>query len=157
MNPLFLAILLSMSPISELRGGIPYALSQGFSVQNAFLVCVLANIVAAVLIMVFLTFLHSFFLRFLFYRKTFDYFIERARIKSKKMEKDMGNWGYLALCIFVAIPLPMTGAWTGTLIAWLLGLDKIKSVSAIALGVVIAGVIVTLVYLGFISFLGFIL
>lgn len=157
MNPLFLAILLSMSPISELRGGLPYALSQGFSIQQAFLVCVLANIVAAVLVMVFLTFLHSFFLRFKFYRKTFDYFIERARKKSKKMEQDMGNWGYFALCIFVAIPLPMTGAWTGTLIAWLLGLDKLKSISAISLGVIIAGVIVTSVYLGFIGFLNFII
>jgi uncharacterized membrane protein len=146
-----------MSPISELRGGIPYALTQGFSIQEAFVVCVLANVVAAVFIMFFLTFLHGSFLRLKFYQKTFDYLISGARKKSEKLRKDMGIWGYFALCIFVAIPLPATGAWTGTLIAWLLGLDKIKSLAAIALGVVIAGAIVSLVALGAINFFSFIL
>jgi len=157
MNPIILTILLSMSPISELRGGIPYALTQGYNIQEAFVVCVLANVVAAVFIMFFLTFLHGSFLKIGFYRKTFDYFLERVRKRSQKVEKNMGAWGYLALCIFVAIPLPATGAWTGTLIAWLLGLDKIKSLAAIALGVVIAGVIVSLVALGAINFFSFVL
>jgi uncharacterized membrane protein len=157
MDPIILTILLSMSPVSELRGGIPYALSQGFSIYETYFLCVLANILIAVFIMVFLTFLHESFMKLNVYRKTFDYFLERARKRSKEVEKSMGTWGYFALCIFVAIPLPMTGAWTGTLIAWLLGLNKVKSMTAIALGVAIAGIIVTLVALGAISFLKFIL
>lgn len=157
MNSLFWTILLSMSPVSELRGGIPYALSQGYGLKEAFILCVLANILAAVIIMFFLTFLHNSFINFKFYRKTFDYFIERTRKRSEKVQKNMGVLGYLALCFFVAIPLPITGAWTGTLIAWLLGLDKIKSLAAIALGVIIAGVIVSFVSLGVINFLAFIL
>jgi len=157
MDPIILTILLSMSPVSELRGGIPYALAQGFNVYEAYFLCVLANILIAVFIMVFLTFLHESFMKLNVYRKTFDYFLERARKRSKKVEKSMGTLGYLALCIFVAIPLPMTGAWTGTLIAWLLGLNKLKSMAAIALGVAIAGIIVSFVALGAISFLRFIL
>lgn len=157
MDSLIVSILLSMSPVSELRGGIPYALSQGFSVSNAYILCVTANIVAAAIIMVFLTYLHSFFMNYKFYQKIFNFFLKRAQQRSKKLESQMGAWGYVALCIFVAIPLPMTGAWTGTLIAWILGLNKLKSIAAIAIGVAIAGVIVTLVSLGAIGFLGFIL
>lgn len=151
-----MAILLSMSPISELRGGIPYALSQGLSIEQAFLVCVLANIVVATFIMFFLTFLHSYFIKVGFYNKTFNYFLKRIRKKSYEVERNMGNLGYLALCIFVAIPLPVTGAWTGTLIAWLLGLNKFKSILAISLGVIIAGIIVSLIAFGIINFFYFI-
>ena len=55
------------------------------------------------------------------------------------------RYGYLGIMLFVAIPLPITGAWTGTLGAWILGMDRRKSILAVAAGVVIAGVIVSLV------------
>jgi uncharacterized membrane protein len=63
----------------------------------------------------------------------------------------MKNLGFLALALFVAIPLPMTGAWTGALIAWLLGLKRWKSFIAIAFGVIIAGILVTLISVGLIN------
>jgi len=90
-------------------------------------------------------------MKFKFYRKTFGFFHKRAEKKSKEVDKNMKNLGYLALCLFVAIPFPITGAWTGTLISWVLGLNKIKSFFAIALGVIIAGIIVSLVSLGIIN------
>jgi uncharacterized membrane protein len=65
----------------------------------------------------------------------------------------MEELGYIALMIFVAIPLPGTGAWTGTLIAWTLGLNRLKSFIAIAVGVLIAGLLVLLLSLG--VFIGF--
>jgi uncharacterized membrane protein len=155
MNPLWLTILLSISPISELRGGIPYALSQGFSIWKAFSICVLANILIVLFIMLFLTFFHNLFLKIRWYEKSFGLILRRIEKKSKKIEKSMKNWGYLALFLFVAIPLPITGAWTGTLISWFLGLDKIKSFFAIALGVILAGIIVSLVSMGIIGIFKF--
>jgi len=151
MNPLLLTILLSMSPISELRGGIPYALASGFGIWKAFIICVLANILVVIFVFLFLTYLHKSFLNFNWYKKSFGFLVKRVQKKSVGIEKSSGKWGYFALCIFVAIPLPMTGAWTGTLIAWFLGWNKVKSFLSIALGVLIAGIVVSLVSLGVIG------
>ena len=79
--------------------------------------------------------------------------LERIRRKADKLEKKMDNWGFLALALFVAVPLPGTGAWTGTLVAWVLGLERWKSFLAIALGVTIAGLIILFASLGI--FIGF--
>lgn len=149
MNFSFLwAILLSMSPISELRGGIPYAILSGINPATAFILCVLANIIIIFLIFFFLDFLHSSFMNISFYRKMFGYFLERTRKRIDKVERNMGIYGFLALTAFVAIPLPVTGAWTGSLIAWALGLERKRSILAIAIGVLIAGVIILIATLG---------
>lgn len=68
----------------------------------------------------------------------------RIQKKAKKLEPQIDKYGYIALALFVAVPLPITGAWTGSLITWLLALNRKKSFAAIALGVLIAGIIVTL-------------
>ena len=66
-----------------------------------------------------------------------------------KFEKHIGSrFEFIALCLFVAVPLPMTGAYTGTVIAWLFNLERKKSYISLALGVLIAGIIVTAVTLG---------
>jgi uncharacterized membrane protein len=143
MNPLIAEVLLSMAPVSELRGGIPWALSQGVSPYVAYIVAVLANIVVVPIIFFFLESVHHYFMNIKIYKKVFDRFMERAR---KKLHKKVEKYGYFGLTLFVAIPLPVTGAWTGTLGAWFFGMDKIKSFFAILLGVLIAGLIVTAVY-----------
>jgi uncharacterized membrane protein len=75
------------------------------------------------------------------YKKFFDTFVEKTRSKVKpKVER----YGYLGLMFFVAIPLPITGAWTGALGAWVLGMDKKKASIAIICGVIVAGIIVSL-------------
>ena len=71
--------------------------------------------------------------------------------KVDKFEKKYNTTGFLALMIFVAIPLPGTGAWTGCLISWFLDLDRKKSLLYISLGVLIAGIITTLASLGIIN------
>jgi len=144
MNPLIIAILLSMAPVSELRGGIPYAILKGINPAYAYLFCVAANIAIVPVIFFFLEKLHHHFYRIKIYKKLFDKFIERTR---KKLHKKVEKYGYFGLTLFVAVPLPITGAWTGTLGAWLFGMNKLKSMLAILLGVLIAGIIVTTVML----------
>jgi uncharacterized membrane protein len=147
MNNWLEVILLSILPISELRGGIPLAIVYGISPLAAFLVCTLANILIVPIIFIFLDTLNKLFLKIPFYNRFFHHFLERSR---HKIHRQVEKYGYLGLMIFVAIPLPMTGAYTGTLGAWALGMDKRKSFVAIALGVIIAGIIVALVsYYGF--------
>jgi uncharacterized membrane protein len=76
------------------------------------------------------------------YKNIFDKFIERAR---KKLSKGFEKWGWLGIAVFVGIPLPLTGAWTGTLGAWVLGISRRRTLLAVVLGLVISGIIVSAV------------
>jgi len=135
-------VLLSLLPIAELRGGIPYALANGMPVAAAFALCVLVNMLVAPIGWLFLSTLHRLLLRWRPYAAVFERLVERAR---RKVHSAVERWGYWGLAVFVAVPLPITGAWTGTLGAWVLGMEIRKSLAAVAAGVLIAGVIVTLV------------
>jgi uncharacterized membrane protein len=142
--------LLSFLPISELRGGIPFALAQGLPWYLACPFAALVNILVAPACWAFLSTLHRFFFAlserpfFSWYRRLFDHVVERAR---KKLQAGVEKWGWLGVAAFVAIPLPLTGAWTGTLGAWVLGLSRRKTLAAVILGVSVAGVIVSMVTL----------
>ncbi len=114
----------------------------GESIIAAYIICCLANILIIPVIFIFLDTLHHVFYRIKLYRRVFDHFVERTR---RKAERNVGNYGYWGVMLFVAIPLPITGAYTGTLAAWLLKLNKTKSFLYLALGVLIAGVIVSVV------------
>ena len=140
MNPLLQSIILSMLPIAELRGGIPLAIYNRIHPLLAFAVCVAANMIIVPIVYIFLDYLHHHFLTWKWYKKVFDHFLERARKKTHPYVEKYGYWG---LAVFVAVPLPMTGAYTGTLAAWFFGMEKKKAFLAIAAGVVIAGIIVT--------------
>lgn len=132
---------LSLLPISELRGGIPYAMTVGGAPWwLAFLYCVGMNALAAPIAFLFLNTLHKLFYRFAWYRSLFDRFVERAR---RKVQRPVEKYGYWGLMVFVAIPFPLTGAWGGALGAWILGMRTRKSILFVALGVVVAGVVVT--------------
>jgi uncharacterized membrane protein len=135
---------LSFLPVSELRGGIPFALAQGIPWYWAYPFAAGINILAAPACWIFLSTLHKVFLKMAWYRKFFDRFVERARVKLKG---GVEKWGWLGVAAFVAVPLPVTGAWTGTLGAWMLGMGKGRTMAAITLGVLTAGIIVTVVVL----------
>jgi len=142
-------ILLSLLPISELRGGLAYAIAVGMPVASAFIISVISNVLVIPVVFFFLDYLHKHFLKIKFYENLFHRHIERSR---KKIEKHIGTkWEYIFLWLFVAIPLPMTGAYTGTLLAWFFRLDRKKSYLALALGVVTAGIIVTLFMIGLLN------
>lgn len=132
---------LSLLPISELRGGIPYAMTVGQAPWwLAYLYCVGMNALAAPVAFLFLNTFHSLFYRLKWYKNIFDRTVEKAR---HKVEKNVERFGYWGLAAFVAIPLPVTGAWTGALGAWILGMQKRKAIPVIIIGVAVAGLIVT--------------
>jgi len=157
MNPLLEGMLLSLLPIAELRGGIPYAVALGTNPIIAFIFCTLANILVIPICFLFLITLHKLLLKSKVYKKIFNAYLNHSDHKKEKVKKAYETYGLIALTVFVAIPLPLTGAWTGTFIAWLLRLKRVKSFFAIALGVIIAGVIVTLITTGILTFLRFLL
>ncbi len=134
--------MLSLLPISELRGGIPYAFAQGMNIFLAYSLCVLSNMLVIPLLYLFFETLHKPLYRIELYKKLFDFWVARTQ---KKAEKKIAKYGYWGVMLFVAIPLPITGAYTGTLAAWLLNLDRKKAFWYLALGVVIAGIIVSVV------------
>lgn len=144
--------LLAALPISELRGAIPFAIYQGVPWYFAYIFAAFINALVAPVCWIFLSTLHKLFLKMNWYKQFFNRFVERARLKlHEKVEK----WGWLGITIFVAIPLPATGAWTGTLGAWILGLSKRRTIPAVILGVLISGAVVTTVVILGVNALGF--
>jgi uncharacterized membrane protein len=141
MSPYLQAFILSLIPIAELRGGIPLAVARGIPLWNAYLLCVFANILVIPFVFLFLNTLHHLFYRIRIYRGTFDRYVNRTLARAEIRVKKYGYWGVM---LFVAIPLPITGAYTGTLAAWLLKLDMRKAFWYLALGVVISGIIVSI-------------
>ena len=150
-NPIIIVILLSISPISELRGAIPTGIALGLDLWTVFLIAVIANILISAVIFLFLDFIHKRLITNSNYRKFFNRYVEHIRTRKNSVQKKINLYGLPALAIFVAIPLPLTGAYTGTLIAWLLNLNRWKAFAAIDLGVVVAGLLVTFVTLGIVS------
>jgi len=141
MNIWIHSFILSLLPISELRGGIPYAVANDIGIVPAFILCVVSNMLVIPIMYIFLETVHKYFYKIGIYRKIFDKYVDRTR---KKAEKNVAKYGYWGIMLFVAIPLPITGAYTGTVAAWLLRLQKRKSFMYLALGVVIAGIIVSI-------------
>jgi uncharacterized membrane protein len=142
-HTILLAGIFCILPISELRGGLPFALSQGMPLIPAYLYCVLINLLAAPIVMLFLATLHKLLSRIKVYDRLFERIVERAR---KKVKAKVDKYGYWGLALFVSIPLPVTGAYTGTLGAWILGMNRKKSILAVSAGVFLAGIYVSIVY-----------
>ena len=139
-------LILAASPISELRGAIPLALGvYGFSPVDAYLLSVLGNLIPVIPLLLFLGPVSEWLRRFPAMDRFFTWLFARTQ---RKYIKDHEGFSLTALMIFVAIPLPMTGAWTGCAIAFLLGLDTKRSFLAISAGVLIAGALVTATVMG---------
>lgn len=132
-----LIFIISLMPILELRGGLIAASLLDIEPLWAFIVCMVANI----LIIPFVLFLIEAVLEFLMRFKKLGQLITRFKEKTLKKKSSIEKYGYLGIMLFVAVPLPGSGAWTGCFLAVLLGLDKKKSFFAALLGVFIAGVI----------------
>ena len=144
-NELLNLIIISLIPGIELRGSIPVGIAQGLDPLMVFSIAVLLNVLIAVM-------------GFWFLDRLWDNWISRIRFFKHHLEKNrkkaheaVEKYGYLGLLLFVAIPFPGTGAYTGTLVAWALGMDRKKSMTMIAIGVLIAGVVVTAVSVGAIN------
>lgn len=133
-------------PISEVRGAIPLAIGvYGFSPLEAYMLSVFGNILPIIPLLLFLGPVSDFLRRFSLGDRFFTWLFARTR---RRYIQDHENFGLTALAIFVAIPLPMTGAWTGCAIAFLLGFRFWPAFVAIVAGVLIAGAIVTATVMG---------
>lgn len=139
---------ISMFPLIELRGAIPYAVAQGLPLVPSYIIAIIGNMLPVPVI-------------FLFARKVlewgadkpviggfFTFCIEKGDNGGKKLQETAGKGLFIALLLFVGIPLPGTGAWTGTLAASFLDMDFKSSVIAVMLGVMLAGVIMGLASAG---------
>ncbi|MBO5869775.1 MAG: small multi-drug export protein [Clostridia bacterium] len=128
---------LSMVPVIELRGAIPLGVAMDLDLWILFLVAMVGNMLPIPFLILFGGKVLRYFASFEKFGKPFRKILEIGEKKVAKMHKTL-FWGLLA---FVAIPLPGTGAWTGALISITLGLDMKKAFPPIALGVVVAGII----------------
>ena len=138
-----LLFLVSMLPIIELRGGIPIGVGYGIDLWLCYVICVIGNILPVPFIIFFGKQILYWFAKQKKIGPFFRKIIDRADRKAKTIGK-AEFWGIFA---FVAIPLPGTGAWTGSLIATLLQMRLKKAIPAIALGVVTSGIIMLIVSL----------
>lgn len=132
---------MSMVPVVELRGGIPYGLSQGLEWPLVYLIAVVGNLLPIPFILLFVR-------RILQWMKRYERLgriAERLEARAAKRSARVRRSEIIGLCMFVAIPLPGTGAWTGALIAALMDMRLKKALPSITVGVLIAGAIVTAV------------
>ena len=142
-------------PVTELRVvltiAVIYAIEPNIPISLIFLTIILTNILIIFFIFYFLDNINSFFMKFNFYNRIFGRILKKFQKKVNSFEKRYKTIGLLALIFFVAIPFPGTGVWSGSLISWILDLNRKKSIAAISLGVVIAGILVLFGTLGFIN------
>jgi len=133
---------IAASPISELRGAIPWAiLKLDFPWYYAFLIAFIGNLLPVPFILLFLDTFSRLLSKVRFFDRILNWLFERTRRRGRIIER----YERIGLALFVAIPLPITGAWTGSLAAVLFGLKFKHALLSIVVGVIIAGVIVTCV------------
>lgn len=141
-------IFISMVPLIELRGALPVAIGLGIDLPIAFAICIIGNMIPVPFIFLFARKVLEWGKDKKFIGKFFTFCLEKGEKGGRKLEEKAGRGLYWALLLFVGIPLPGTGAWTGTLAASILDMDFKKSVIAVLLGVLLASIIVGIVSYG---------
>lgn len=132
---------ISMVPIVEIRGAVPVAVANDLNLFWTYVICILGNMLPVPIIYLFARKVLVWGSNKKFIGRFFSFCLEKGEKGGKKLLDKAGNGMFIALMLFVGIPLPGTGAWTGTLAASILDLGFKKSVIAVMCGVVIAGVI----------------
>ena len=151
-----LCFLVSMVPLIELRGGMPIAIGMGLDYFPALLTCIIGNMLPVPFIYFFARKVLEWGCDKPVIGKFFTYCIEKGERGGQKLTEKAGKSGlFVALMLFVGIPLPGTGAWTGTLAASFLKMGIKDTTFAVCLGVVIAGMIMGIASTGVFSILGF--
>lgn len=143
-NKNILIFIVSMLPIVELRGGLIAASILEVEFIKAFIICFIGNILPVPFILLLIDKIFDLLKKWKPTKKIVTKLEKKTLSKSDQIHK----YGYWGLLLFVGIPLPGTGAWTGTLLAVLLNLDKKKSFVAISLGVLLAGIIMSILSYG---------
>ena len=150
-----LCFLVSMIPLIELRGGVPIAVGMGLDYFPALAICVVGNMLPVPFIYFFARKVLLWGCDKKYIGKFFTYCIEEGEKGGRKLEETAGRRGlFIALMLFVGIPLPGTGAWTGTLAASFLNMKAKDTIFAVVLGVIIAGLIMGIASTGVFSIIG---
>ena len=153
-----IVFIVSMIPLIELRGAVPFGLSTAMGDKlptlPLYITCIIGNMLPVPLIFFFARKILLWGADKKYIGKFFKFCLEKGEKGGKKLEATAGKGLYWALFLFVGIPLPGTGAWTGTLAASFLDMDFKKSVIAIMAGVVLAGIIMGIVSTGIFSAAG---
>ena len=137
-----ISFLISMVPLIELRGALPYALANGIPTLPAYLVCMIGNMLPVPIIFFFARKVLEWGKDKKYIGPFFTFCLEKGHKAGMKLKEKAGTRGlFIALLLFVGIPLPGTGAWTGTLAASILARDFKTSIIAVLLGVLLAAVI----------------
>ncbi|WP_057935720.1 COG2426 family protein [Algoriphagus resistens] len=136
---LFTAMLWSISPFGEAKVGIPYAILKGVNIYLAFICSFLANLLVFPIMNFFLDVVNRYFFKWYYYKKAAIFVGRRAKAGAGKNVKKYGFWG---LMVFVAMPIPGTGVYAGTIAGYLFGLERKKAFFANAIGIFISCVIV---------------
>ena len=146
-------VICSMIPIIELRGAIPLGAALGLLWWQNYIFAVLGNMIPVPFILLFIKKIISWMegCRIKFFNKIGGWLVRKAEKNREKIEK-YSFWG---VCFFVAVPLPVTGAWTGWLVAAMIGMKFWKALLSCLLGVMIAGVIMTLASYGVVAAFAF--
>lgn len=154
-----IVFIISMVPLIELRGSIPIGLSplwgEAIPMIPLYIICILGNMLPVPFIYLFARKVLEWGSDKKYIGKFFKWCLEKGEKGGKKLQEKAGKTGlFFALLIFVGIPLPGTGAWTGTLAASILDMDFKTSVLAVMLGVVLAGIIMGLASAGIFGAVG---
>ncbi len=140
-NKQVVIFIISMLPILELRGGLIAASLLHINFIEAYIICIIGNILPIPFIILLFEKIEKVLKKI----KIFNIIFSKLETKTLKKRKQIDKYGYLGLLLFVGIPLPGTGAWTGALLVSLLDLDKKKSLIYILLGVILASIIMSIV------------
>ena len=147
---LFYTMLMSMVPVVELRGGIPFGVALGLDIWPAYIAAVIGNMIPVPFIIIFI---RRIFQWMRVHMPRLNNLVDKLEKKAHLKGRMVTKYKYLGLMIFVAIPLPGTGAWTGALAAAFLDMRLRKALPAIFLGVLIAGVLISALTFGVTSLL----
>ena len=140
-----LTVLVSMIPVVELRGGIPFGVAAGLPVWAAFLAAVIGNLIPVPFIIVYIRRIFQWMRRRIpKLNSMVDKLERKAHLKGQRVSK----YKYLGLMLFVAVPLPGTGAWTGSLAAAFLDMPLRKAIPSVIVGVLIAGMAISILTYG---------
>ena len=145
---------ISMVPLIELRGAIPYSQVMGLPLLQSYIICILGNMLPVPIIFFFARKVLEWGCDKPFIGKFFKFFLEKGHKGGEKLKAKAGRGLFWALLLFVGIPLPGTGAWTGTLAASILDMDFKSSVLACMGGVLLAGLIMGIARTGVLGIIG---
>ena len=136
---------ISMVPLVELRGTIPFSQGFGLPIIQSYIICIIGNMLPVPIIYLFARKVLEWGADKPVIGKFFTWCLDKGHKGGKKLQEKAGKGLFVALLLFVGIPVPGTGAWTGTLAASILDMDFKSTVAAVMLGVLLAGVIMMVV------------